>query len=100
HDNGVPFYACVPTSSIDWKIDDGMRDIPIEERDAAEVTHARGQDDAGRRVDVLVPPVGTRAANFAFDGTPARLVQGIVTEQGVFPATAEGLSALENRAHA
>jgi len=76
HDNAVPFYACVPVSSIDFGLDDGAA-IPIEERSAEEVTHVRGQ---------RVAPARTPAANFAFDVTPARLVTGIVTEHGVFAA--------------
>jgi methylthioribose-1-phosphate isomerase len=74
HDNGVPFYACVPTSSIDFTLNNGS-EIPIEERSPEEVTHVRGQ---------RVAPARTQAANFAFDVTPARLVTGIVTEHGVF----------------
>ncbi len=97
-DNGVPFHPCVPTSSIDWAIEDGVREVPIEERDPAEVTHARGRTAAGEQVEVLVAPAGTRAANFAFDITPARLVTGLVTEHGVFPATRAGLDALAEAA--
>ena len=84
HDNGVPFYACVPTSSIDFALEDGMS-IPIEERSPDEVTHVRGQ---------LVAPANTRAANFAFDVTPARLVTGLVTERGICPASRHGLLSL------
>jgi len=97
-DNGVPFYACVPTSSLDAELSDGVLDIPIEERDAREVTHVRGLAEDGTVRTVRVPPAGTRAANFAFDVTPARLVTGIVTEHGMYPASAEGLAPLLERA--
>ena len=97
-DNGVPFYACVPTSSIDFGLSDGVREIPIEERDALEVTHVRGLADDGAVRTVRVAAEGTRAANFAFDVTPARLVTGIVTEHGVFPASVAGLAPLMERA--
>ena len=93
HDNGVPFYAALPTSTIDWRLDDGRR-IPIEERDEAEVTHITGQAASGERVTVRLTPEGGRAANFAFDVTPARLVSAIVTERGVCAASREGLASL------
>jgi methylthioribose-1-phosphate isomerase len=99
-DNTVPFYACVPLSSIDWALANGVREIPIEERDPREVTHVRGRVAAGGTAEVLVTPAGTRAANFAFDVTPARLVSGIVTEHGVFAANESALSGLKERAHA
>jgi methylthioribose-1-phosphate isomerase len=97
HDNGVPFYACVPTSSLDGGLVDGVREVVIEERDPREVTHVRGITDDGTVHAVRVPPAGTEAANFAFDVTPARLVTGIVTEHGVFPASREGLAPLLER---
>ena len=94
HDNGVPFYAALPSSTIDWSIDDGVRDIPIEERSAREVTHLRGRDVAGRIQEVEVVAPGSPAANPAFDVTPARLVTGIITERGVAPASRAGLESL------
>ena len=94
HDNGVPFYAALPSSTIDWSLSDGVRDIPIEERSASEVTHVTGRTADGRiaTVDVVAP--GSAAANPAFDVTPARLVTGIITERGVAAASREGLTAL------
>jgi methylthioribose-1-phosphate isomerase len=92
-DNGVPFYAALPSSTIDWRLDDG-RDIPIEERDPAEVTHISGRAAAGDVVSVQLTPDGSPAANFAFDVTPARLVGGIITERGVCPASRAGLASL------
>ena len=93
-DNGVPFYVAVPSTSIDWSIEDGA-DIPIEERDADEVTRVWGVDGDGVGRWVRVAPEGTRAANYAFDVTPRRLVTGMVTERGV--CGAEGLGGLFGR---
>ncbi len=93
-DNGVPFYAALPESTIDWTLDDGVRDIPIEERAAEEVTHMTGQAASGEIVTVQVAAPGSAAANPAFDVTPARLVTGIITERGIASASREGLAML------
>ncbi len=91
HDNGIPFYVALPSSTIDWHIDNGLRDIPIEQRDPEEVTTVSGRDPAGRVTRVSLAPSGSTAANPAFDVTPARLVSGLITERGIVPATREGL---------
>ncbi|MDR3511645.1 MAG: S-methyl-5-thioribose-1-phosphate isomerase [Caulobacteraceae bacterium] len=93
HDNAVPFYAALPASTIDWRLASG-RAIPIEERDEAEVTHITGLAPSGEAVTVRLTPEGGRAANFAFDVTPARLVTAIITERGVCAASREGLAGL------
>ena len=93
HDNGVPFYAVLPASSVDWELSDAAA-VPIEERGAEEVTDVEGLDAQGRRARVRVPPAGVTAVNFAFDVTPARLLTGLVTEHGVFEAGAAGVSRL------
>ena len=94
-DNGVPFYAVLPSSTIDWSIEDGVRDIPIEERGSEEVRFMTGwDDDANRPATVRICPEKTPAANYGFDVTPARLVTGILTERGLAPATRAGLRAL------
>ncbi|MGH6959818.1 MAG: S-methyl-5-thioribose-1-phosphate isomerase [Dongiaceae bacterium] len=93
-DNGVPFYVALPYSTIDWTLTDGIRQIPIEERDAAEVTLMRGRAADGRMAAVQLTPDGSPAGNYAFDVTPARLVTGLITERGVCPASREGLLAL------
>ena len=95
-DNGVPFYVAVPSPSIDWKTEDGA-DIPIEERDADEVTLVRGVDEAGVERTVRITPERTRAANYAFDVTPRRLVTGLVTERGVCPADGHALRRMFGR---
>ena len=93
-DNGVPFYVALPHPTIDWSIVDGVADIPIEERDAAEVTHLTGRDAGGAAVTVQLTPDGSPAANPAFDVTPARLVTALITDRGVCAASAEGLRGL------
>jgi methylthioribose-1-phosphate isomerase len=82
HDSGVPFYAAVPSPTIDWTLAGGAA-IEIEERAASEVRSVAGLDDAGRPAQVHLLPAATPVANPAFDVTPARLVTGIVTERGV-----------------
>lgn len=91
YDNQIPFYAALPVSTVDFASVDGVREIPIEERAAAEVTHVQGLDHAGVLRQVQVSAPGTAVSNFGFDVTPSRLVTGIITELGVFPATAAGL---------
>ncbi|MFL9610391.1 S-methyl-5-thioribose-1-phosphate isomerase [Methylobacillus sp. Pita2] len=82
-DNGVPFYAAVPTPTIDWQIADA-KDIPIEERDADEIHMVAGRAENGCTASVRVTPEGSAAANPAFDVTPARLVTSIITEHGCY----------------
>ena len=82
-DNGVPFYAAVPSPTIDWEIADALREIPIEERPADEVRWVSGRDGSGRPLQLALADAATEVANPAFDVTPARLVTGIVTERGV-----------------
>jgi methylthioribose-1-phosphate isomerase len=98
--HGVPFYVGLPGPSIDFSLDDGLAEIPIEERDPAELRRARGRlatapgaDDAGLATIQLVPDT-TPAHNPAFDVTPAALVTALITERGVCPATRAGLAAL------
>ncbi len=91
-DNGVPFYAAMPLSTLDLRVNDGLTEIPIEERSAREVTHLAGCDAGGRVVEVRLAPEGTPAANPAFDVTPARLVTGLITERGVCAADARSLA--------
>jgi methylthioribose-1-phosphate isomerase len=90
-DNGVPFWVAMPSSTIDWGLADGVADIPIEERDSAEVTDMTGRLPDGSIATMRVVSEGSLAANPAFDVTPARLVTGLITERGRCPATAKGL---------
>jgi methylthioribose-1-phosphate isomerase len=89
-DNDIPFYVALPSPTIDWEIESGA-EIPIERREAREVTHIEGWSDDGRRVAVRLTPPDSPAANYAFDVTPARLVTGLITERGLCPASRAGL---------
>ena len=92
--NGVPFYVAAPSPSIDWALLDGLAEIPIEERDPAEVAAVRGLAASGKVESVRVLPDGAGAANWAFDVTPAALVSGLITERGVAEASEAGLARL------
>jgi methylthioribose-1-phosphate isomerase len=92
--NAVPFYVALPGPTIDWTIQDGLREIPIEQRDGREVAEVVGKDPEGRITSVQVTPDGSPVANYAFDVTPAELVSGLITERGVCPASLEGLLSL------
>ncbi len=96
-DNGIPFYVALPSSTIDWTINDGLKEIPIEERSGTEVTHLRGKTSTGACVEIQVTPDGSPAGNYGFDVTPARLVTALITEKGVCPATETGLKKLFGR---
>lgn len=93
-DNNVPFWVAMPSSTIDWTVSDGVADIPIEERSAAEVTDMTGRLADGTIATMRVVSADSPAANPAFDVTPARLVTGLITERGCCAATAEGLLGL------
>jgi methylthioribose-1-phosphate isomerase len=92
-DNAVPFLVALPYSTIDWSLTDGST-IPIEERNAEEVTRMTGRLPDGSIATVEIAPEGTQAANYGFDVTPMRLVTGFITERGVTPATRDGLLTL------
>ena len=94
HDNGVPFWVALPGSTIDWNVSDGVADIPIEERNATEVTTVTGRAMDGSIATVRVVPSDSPAANPAFDVTPSRLVTGFITERGRANATESGLLSL------
>ena len=93
HDNNVPFYVALPSPTIDFTVNNGIRDIPIEQRGAAEVTDMTGRTADGRLETVRIVPEGSPVANYAFDVTPARLVTGLITERGVLKADRAALSA-------
>ncbi len=92
-DNDIPFYVALPSSTFDWSIRNGVKEIPIEQRAADEIRYVQGWDGNGLR-SVLVPPPDSPAANYAFDVTPAKLVTGFITERGICPATEEDIRAL------
>jgi methylthioribose-1-phosphate isomerase len=91
-DNRVPFYVALPSPTIDFRINDGIRQIPIEQRAAEEVATMTGRTADGRIETVRVVPDGSPVANYAFDVTPARLVTGLITERGVLAADRNALS--------
>jgi methylthioribose-1-phosphate isomerase len=93
HDNNIPFYVALPSTTIDWSISDGLADIPIEQRDPREVTHVVG-DVGGEIREANTVASNTAISNFAFDVTPARLVTGLITEAGICAASEEGLVGL------
>jgi methylthioribose-1-phosphate isomerase len=92
-DNGVPFYVALPSPTIDFSVDDGIRQIPIEQRGAEEVTSMTGRTPDGRIETVRIVPDGSPVANYGFDVTPARLVTGLITERGVLAANRAALAA-------
>ena len=93
-DCNIPFYVCVPSSSIDWTISNGLTEIPIEERSAREVTHITGKTDQDLSVTVQLTPSGSKAINYGFDVTPARLITGLITERGICEANLSDLLSL------
>ena len=95
--HNVPFYVAMPVSTIDWTLEDGVRDIPIEQRSSREVTHLAGRTAESLREEILITPETTPARNDAFDVTPAHLVTGLMTDHGVFSATKEALAVLAQR---
>jgi methylthioribose-1-phosphate isomerase len=93
-DNGVPFYVALPSPTIDWTVNDGVREIPIEERHGSEVSEISGRLASGEIATVRLIPEGSAVANYAFDVTPSRLVSGLITERGICKASSDGLLAL------
>lgn len=94
NDNKIPFYVALPSTTIDWNINDGLKEIPIEERDQNEVRTVYGLTAEGKMTNVLICPATTQAVNHGFDVTPARLVTGLITERGVCAASEFGLIGL------
>ncbi len=92
-DNGIPFYVALPSSTFDWDMRDGLASIPIEERDEHEVRSVQGLC-RGAIEEVLICPQTTRAKNYGFDVTPARLICGLITERGICGADETSILAL------
>lgn len=89
-DNGVPFYAALPSTTIDWSLNDGVAEIPIEQRDGREVSMMEGVWE-NQVHEFRIIPEKSEVANYGFDVTPARLVTGLITERGVCKATKDGI---------
>ena len=90
HDNNIPFYVALPSSTIDWDIKDA-NDIPIEERNSEELSHIEGMDENNEIKKVLIYPKKSKAMNLAFDVTPAKYVTGLITEKGISEASTDAL---------
>ncbi len=93
HDNNIPFYVALPSSTIDWNIKN-HKDIPIEERNPEELSHIVGSDEKGNIKEIQIYPKKSKAMNLAFDVTPAKYVTGLITEKGVCEASTKGLKKL------
>jgi len=92
-DNKIPFYVALPSSTFDWKIRDGIMEIPIEQRNKDEVRYVTGLYK-NEIIDVLVPPENSPVNNYAFDVTPSRLVTGLITEKGICEANEKSIKAM------
>ncbi len=93
HDNNIPFYVALPSSTIDWDIKD-FKNIPIEERNSKELSHIEGLDENNNVKKIQIYPKKSKAMNLAFDITPAKYVTGLITEKGICEASTEGLKKL------
>jgi methylthioribose-1-phosphate isomerase len=94
-DNEIPFYVALPSTTLDMGIRDGLKEIPIEERDQDEVRYFEGKRQSDGEIDrVLICPETTQARNYSFDVTPARLITALITERGVCSASEEGITKL------
>ena len=96
HDNNVPFYVALPSSTIDWETKDYNK-IPIEVRNSEELSHIEGKDEKNNIKKVLIYPENSKSMNLAFDITPAKYVTGLITEKGICQASAVGLKQMFNR---
>ncbi len=95
YDNNIPFYVSAPISSIDFKIENGVRDIPIEERDSEEVSHITGLDENNELKKIKIVPNGASCTNFAFDVTPAKYITKLITEKGIVEPNYKSISNLK-----
>jgi len=94
HDNNIPFYVAVYSSSFDWQISNGVKEIPIEQRTGDEIKYINGADKDGKVIRIQIIPSQSPVSNYAFDVTPARLVTALITERGICAATPEGILGL------
>ena len=91
HDNNIPFYVALPSSTIDWDIKN-FKDIPIEERNSEELSHIEGIDQDDKLKKILIYPKKSKALNLAFDVTPAKYITGLITEKGICEASGDALN--------
>jgi methylthioribose-1-phosphate isomerase len=97
-DNNIPFYVALPSSTFDWQLKNGIRDIPIEQRDGNEIRYIQGLDK-DKITQVLIPPADSPVGNYAFDVTPARLITGFITERGICSANEQDIRRLFPEEH-
>ncbi len=95
YDNDIPFYVSAPISSIDFNIENGIQDIPIEQRNSEEVSHIEGLDENNMLKKVRIVPEGAQCANYAFDVTPAKYITKLITEKGIIDANLSSISKLK-----
>ncbi len=93
YDNSIPFYVALPSSTIDWQIDN-YKDIPIEERNNKELSHINGIDNDGNLKNILIYPRDSKCLNLAFDITPSKYITGLITEKGICKANKSDISLL------
>ena len=93
NDNGIPFYIALPSSTFDWQISDGIKEIPIEQRNGNELKYMSGMLH-GKQEEVLIMPEKSNVANYGFDVTPSRLITGLITEKGICQAEEQAIRAL------
>ena len=93
HDNNIPFYVALPSSTIDWNTK-YYKDIPIEERNSEELSQIEGLDENGNIKKLQIYPKKSKSMNLAFDITPAKYVTGLITEKGICEASEKGLKDL------
>ncbi|UCH13575.1 MAG: S-methyl-5-thioribose-1-phosphate isomerase [Bacteroidales bacterium] len=93
NDNNIPFYVALPSSSIDWNIEDGINEIPIELRDSDEIKYIQGLIN-GKIKNVMITGDNFPARNFGFDVTPAKFVNGLITERGICKANKSSIISL------
>ncbi|OGR19991.1 MAG: S-methyl-5-thioribose-1-phosphate isomerase [Desulfobacterales bacterium GWB2_56_26] len=93
YDNNIPFYVALPSSTFDWRLDKG-HDVPIEQREEEEITTLSGKDTDGKTRTLVLAAKGTRALNYSFDVTPARLITGLITERGIIKPEKEAIHRL------
>ncbi len=94
HDNQVPFYVALPTSTIDFELEDGVKNIPVEQRGSEELTHVKGLDENRNIKEVQIFPPEAQVANYAFDVTPAKYITGLITEKGIVQANKTSILSL------
>ena len=97
HDNGIPFYVALPTSTIDWDVSNGLSEIPIEERSPEELSKVKGISESGEINSVSIYPEDSNVLNTAFDVTPSKYITHIITEFGICDANEKSIKELLGR---